>query len=174
MTYFLSKLSSGTLNDTVTAASVPPMNCMYRTRYCFTHASIVPIVKRLATPHGEDMPNQNEVDMNLVSDLIKSKRGNDSLRTAAEQIGISAPTLQRIEAKQVPNTSNLLKVAEWLGVSFEDLRKMDQKDRRRGTVEQIEVYLRADPDLDREAASTIANVVKQVYDGFKKTKTKKR
>ena len=120
------------------------------------------------------MSAKDQVDMDLVSDLIKSKRGNTSLRKTADEIGVSAPTLQRMEAKQIPNSTNLVKIAEWLGVSVDDFRSSDKNKRRKNTVEQIEVYLRADPELDKEAASTIANVVKQVYDGFKKTKKKKR
>ena len=45
-----------------------------------------------------------------------------------------------------------------------------KQERNRSTVDQIEVYLRADPNLDEHAAETIANVVKQVYDGFKAKK----
>jgi transcriptional regulator with XRE-family HTH domain len=120
------------------------------------------------------MPELDDVDMDLVSEMLKSKRGSMSLRKAAESIGVSAPTLQRLEAKQVPTASSLVKIAQWLGVSVDDLRRSDKAERRRSTVEQIEVYLRADPDLDKEAAATIANVVKQVYDGFRKKKKAKR
>lgn len=120
------------------------------------------------------MPELNDVNMELVSEMLKNKRGSLSLRKAADEIGISAPTLQRIEAKQVPTASNLVRIAEWLGVSVDDLRQTAKENRTRNTVEQIEVYLRADPDLDKEAATTIANVVKQVYDGLRKKKKPKR
>lgn len=154
----------------VFSANVTTVNDLYRGRYCFTVGTIATSTKLNATPSGGPMPELGEVDMDLVSDLLKNKRGAMSLRKAAAEIGVSAPTLQRIEAKQVPTTSSLVRVAEWLGVSVDDLRRSRREERSRSTVEQIEVYLRADPNLDKDAATTIASVVKQVYDGFRKKK----
>ena len=115
------------------------------------------------------MPELGEIKVELLKKMVRQKRGRDSLRVAAKNIGVSAPTLQRIESGQLPNSTSLIKIAEWLGVSLDDLRMSKQK---RNTVEQIEVYLRADPNLDDDAAQTIADVVKQVYNGFKKKKKK--
>ena len=118
------------------------------------------------------MPELGEIKVELLKKMVRQKRGGDSLRVAAKKIGVSAPTLQRIESGQLPNSTSLIKIAEWLGVSLDDLRSKPKSKQKRNTVEQIEVYLRADPNLDDDAAQTIADVVKQVYNGFKKKKKK--
>jgi transcriptional regulator with XRE-family HTH domain len=127
-----------------------------------------------AVGQGELM-NHGEINAALLSELLENKRGQAclSLREAGEEIGISAPTLQRIEAGQVPTTSTLLKLAQWLGVSVDEFRRTPQKKQKRDTIEQIEVLLRADKELDPEVAQTIANVARQVYNGFKRQKTKR-
>jgi transcriptional regulator with XRE-family HTH domain len=119
--------------------------------------------------------DHGEVNVDLLSELLENKRGQAclSLRDAAEEIGISAPTLQRIEAGQAPTASTLLKLAQWLGVSVDDFRSTPKNKRKRNTIEQIEVLLRADKELDPEVAQTIANVARQVYDGFRRQKTKR-
>jgi len=117
------------------------------------------------------MPGLGEVDMKLVGDLVrqKRKRENMSLREAAVQVRISAPTLQRVETGQLPTVSVLVRVADWLGVKVDDLRQRPSESPR-GTVAQIEIFLRADPNLDRKAAAAIANIVREVYDGLVKGK----
>ena len=117
------------------------------------------------------MPNLGEVDMNLVRDLIRRKREREglSLRDAADEMGISAPTLQRVEAGQLPTATVLFKLTDWLGVTVDELRK-NKDEQAADTVERIEIYLRADPKLDQKTAAAIANIVREVYDGFTKVK----
>ena len=120
--------------------------------------------------------NPGEINAELVGELLRGKRRREclSLRDAALEIGISAPTLQRIEVGQIPTASTLLKLADWLGVGLDDLQSTPKKAQRRDTIEQIEVLLRADPHLDSEAAATIASVARQVYDGFKRQKKSRK
>jgi transcriptional regulator with XRE-family HTH domain len=111
--------------------------------------------------------SQSEVDVQLLGDLIRRRRKSDelSLREAADQIGISAPTLQRVEAGQLPNTTGLLRIAHWLGVSLDDIRSKKVATNV-GTVAQIEVHLRADPHLDDQAAEAIAEAVQKLYEAY--------
>jgi transcriptional regulator with XRE-family HTH domain len=116
-----------------------------------------------------------EINVELLSELLQNRRKQKglSLREAAGEIGVSAPTLQRLEARQVPNTPTLLRISQWLGVPVADLNTTPKSEQKKDTIEQIEVLLRADPNLDKDAAATIANVARQVYDGFKRQKTKR-
>src|SRR5262249_50150676 len=48
--------------------------------------------------------------------LVRKKRGARKLREVATEIGITAPTLMRIEAGRVPDVATFGKVCRWLGV----------------------------------------------------------
>jgi len=48
--------------------------------------------------------------------LVRKKRTARKLREMAKEIGISAPTLMRIEARRVPDVATFGKVCRWLGV----------------------------------------------------------
>src|SRR4051812_17637337 len=103
-----------------------------------------------------------DVDPDLLGDLIRSRRKADSLslRDAAEQMGVSAPTLQRVEAGQPPNSVNLVRITAWLGIPVENvLQKQRGALEDPATVAQIEVHLRADPNLPPGAAEAIAEAV---------------
>ena len=119
------------------------------------------------------MTTNKNVDMDLLSELVEEKLDRDglSLRDAAKKIGISAPTLQRVGSGHAPTTSTLLKLVEWLGMSVDDLRRSRKP--KRDTMVQIEVYLRADPKLDKKGASAIANMVRAVYDEYTKSRKSK-
>jgi transcriptional regulator with XRE-family HTH domain len=113
-----------------------------------------------------------EINVELVGELLANRRSQKdlSLREAAAEIGVSAPTLQRLEAGQLPNATTLMKIAQWLGVGVDELRTTAKKKRKSDPIEQIEILLRADANLDPDAAKTIANVARQIYDGFKRQK----
>jgi transcriptional regulator with XRE-family HTH domain len=127
-------------------------------------------VKRPSVPGamGDDL------DIGLLAEMVHQRRSREnlSLRDAATSIGTSAPTLQRVEEGQVPTTSTLIRLAAWLKVPLDDLRvKKDSLEL--DTVERIEVFLRADRNLDRQAAGAIADIVRQVYAAYAKPKTSK-
>ncbi len=52
--------------------------------------------------------------------LVRKKRGNRKLREVAKEIGITAPTLMRIEAGRVPDVVTFGKVCVWLRVDPSD------------------------------------------------------
>jgi transcriptional regulator with XRE-family HTH domain len=117
-----------------------------------------------------------EIDLELLQKLIRSRRKSDdlSLRDAAEQIGISAPTLQRVEAGQPPNTASLIRITEWLKLAIDDvLQKSKELQPGPGTLAQIEVHLRADPRLDSDAAEAIAEAVQKLYAAYSKQPRRK-
>jgi transcriptional regulator with XRE-family HTH domain len=112
-----------------------------------------------------------DVDTELLGDLIRRRRKTDglSLRDAADQMGVSAPTLQRVEAGQPPNSANLVRIAAWLQLSVDALLRKEKKPADQlATVAQIEVHLRADPNLSPEAAEAIADSVQKLYAAFSK------
>lgn len=48
--------------------------------------------------------------------LVRSKRGANKLRETAAQIGISAPTLMRVEGGRMPDIETFGKICRWLEI----------------------------------------------------------
>lgn len=53
-----------------------------------------------------------------LGDMLLIKRGNSGIRSVAEEIGISAATLSRIERGYTADVDTLKKVCDWLGVEL--------------------------------------------------------
>ncbi len=60
------------------------------------------------------------IDSSKLSHMIKSKRGKQGLRTTAKDIGISAPTLSRIEQGNLPDIDTYVKNL-WVAQCFHRL-----------------------------------------------------
>jgi transcriptional regulator with XRE-family HTH domain len=54
--------------------------------------------------------------LSVLGVVVRKKRGARKLREVAKEIGITAPTLMRIEASRVPDVATFGKVCRWLGV----------------------------------------------------------
>jgi transcriptional regulator with XRE-family HTH domain len=64
-----------------------------------------------------------KIDTVKLSNMIKAKRGDKGLRDVSKKIGISAPTLSRIEQGKVPDVETFIRLCEWLGVSADNFTK---------------------------------------------------
>jgi transcriptional regulator with XRE-family HTH domain len=107
-----------------------------------------------------------------ISALIKAKRRENGigLRDAAEESGVSASTLSRLErsaATSLPDSGTLTKIAKWLGLSLasllSDKEKMSSAEPELTTPEVVEVHLRADRELSPETAKALADMFKSLY-----------
>ena len=109
-----------------------------------------------------------------ISLLIKAKRRKTGLgvREAADECGISAATMSRLERggnPQLPDASTLTKLANWLRVSVADLLKHKESgvhapEPEENMPEFVEVHLRADKNLSPETADALAKMFRQLYD----------
>ena len=118
----------------------------------------------------------NTSTMLNLSALIKAKRreAGVGLRKAAEESGVSASTLSRLErgiSAKMPDTATLKSLSEWIGVSLSEL--MNEKGTKKvskapepSTTEQVEVYLRADKNLSSESANALASTFTALYNQF--------
>lgn len=59
--------------------------------------------------------------MKELSLLVKQRRGDIGLRTAAEEIGITHTTLSRVEAGNIPDLTTFTKLCKWLEVDPNDI-----------------------------------------------------
>src|SRR5258705_12189185 len=99
------------------------------------------------------------IDAVDLGDRVRAKRRSKklSIRQAAEEVGVSAPTISRVERGHLPERENLLRLARWAGVRIDPVLH-DYTGRRRNavvhgldasTVEAVELHLRADKNLSR-------------------------
>ena len=111
-----------------------------------------------------------------ISALLKGKRKKKDigLRAAAQESGVSASTLSRLErgvASSLPDADTLAKLADWLNVSIgfllsEQAKEGDQDEPELTTVEIVEVSLRADKNLSPETAEALAGMFRLLYEQF--------
>jgi len=113
-------------------------------------------------------------DIDQLADYIQWKMDEEdlSLREAAQEAKVSAPTLSRIlqkgKKRPRPDVETIAKVIRWVGVPIEkiistSLDRTIPESPKKNTLEAIQVHLRADKNLSAEAARAIAEMVKVAY-----------
>lgn len=98
----------------------------------------------------------------------RKERDNVTLAEAAQQIGVSAATLSRIEQEKfVPKYDTLAKICEWLGEPVERYLEIIAPPVVEGdTLKEIEVHLRADKKLSRGSARELMGIIKTLYERY--------
>src|SRR5688500_5733956 len=128
-------------------------------------------------PDPADGPKtENLIDAIELAKRVRAKRRSKklSIREAAEEVGVSAPTISRVERGHLPERENLLRLARWAGVRIDPVLH-DTKSRRRNavvhgpdasTVEAVELHLRADKHLSRDDAEALSEMFRLAYDAL--------
>ena len=108
-----------------------------------------------------------------LGDRVRAKRRSKqlSIREAAAEIGVSAPTLSRVERGALPDRQNLLRLARWAGVRIDPVLHTDARRARNAlihdpgasTPEAVELHLRADKNLSRDDAEALAEMFRVAY-----------
>jgi len=90
------------------------------------------------------------------------------MRQAAAEAGVSLSTMSRVEAGSLPDLASFTALCAWAGVSpsrfFTPIAE-----RQDTSVEVAIAHLSADPRLTPEHASSIASVIRQMYDALAAT-----
>lgn len=106
-----------------------------------------------------------------LGEIIKAKRQEAGLglRAAADESGISASTLSRLERGigAAPDAETITKLSEWLKASVDDLlfggeTKFKELEEL-STPEIIAIHLRADKNLSPETAAALADLFRAAY-----------
>ncbi|MBN8675443.1 MAG: helix-turn-helix transcriptional regulator [Chitinophagales bacterium] len=102
------------------------------------------------------------INIDALSKMIKSKRGDLGLRQAAKEIGgVSVSTLSRVENGNLPDIDTYVKLCNWLEVSV-DFFTVGSKNA--DSKKQIVVAnLRADKTLPKEIAEALIKMVNLAY-----------
>jgi transcriptional regulator with XRE-family HTH domain len=96
---------------------------------------------------------------------VRERRGQLSIRQAAEDAGVSFSTLSRVEAGAQPDLATFLRLCAWLGEPPERFFRPNAQ-RTADTLDQVTSHLMADPRLSTDAAERIVGVVRDLYDAL--------
>jgi transcriptional regulator with XRE-family HTH domain len=104
--------------------------------------------------------------------LIKAKRREKDfgLRAAADDSGVSASTLSRLErgaATSLPDTDTLTKLADWLDMPLGEMlreNRIPDGGPDLTTPEIVEVHLRSDRELSPQTAKSLALMFRMLYE----------
>jgi len=126
-------------------------------------------------PDGRQ-PVETIIDPVELGDRLRARRHSEglSIREVAQQIGVSAPTLSRVErGHHLPERENLLRIARWAGVRIDPSLHPDDARKLRNqlvhapdasTIEAVEMHLRADKNLSRDDAEALSELFRVTYD----------
>jgi transcriptional regulator with XRE-family HTH domain len=126
------------------------------------------------------------VDTEELGRAVRRKREelNFSLRDVANETGVSASTLSRIEnGTGKPDADNIARLTSWLDVPMERIlgggRSADGEDSavvyypRESTPEIVEAHLRADRNLTSETAAALSELFRVAYAQFSRTESER-
>jgi transcriptional regulator with XRE-family HTH domain len=116
-----------------------------------------------------------KTDVRRLGMLVQRKRERDglTLRDVAQQTGLKIPTISRVERGKADNleSGTLLTLCTWVGADPDDFRKGAALPTPSGakikvtddTPDVVELYLRADKNLDRKTAAALSTLFRTAY-----------
>ena len=92
--------------------------------------------------------------------MLRDRRGGRGIREVAQEIGISAATLTRVEGGRLPDIATFQKMCSWLKVNPAEILDIPTENNPTSTDTLIAaVHLRADQTLPEAAASDLAQLI---------------
>ena len=133
------------------------------------------------------MAKKSGVNTSELGDAMRRRREQQgmSLRDVADETGVSASTLSRIEnGTGKPDADNIARLAAWLDMPIERVLHHGPRSAadpkpvvyypHESTPEIVEAHLRADRHLTPETAKALSELFRVAYTQFSQTSTKKR
>ena len=100
----------------------------------------------------------------LLSGMIKEKRGKRGLREISAEIGdISPATLSRIEQGKIPDVDTFVKLCKWLGTSTDTFIINHSNGEIKSNKEHIVAHLRAEKELDPSTIQMLLKMIDMAY-----------
>lgn len=100
----------------------------------------------------------------LLSGMIKEKRGSRGLREVSKEIGnVSPSTLSRIENGKVPDVDTFIKICKWLKKSTETFVINHTIEQKASSKEQIVAHLRAEKELEPKTVKMLVQMIELAY-----------
>ena len=133
------------------------------------------------------MAKKSGVDTSELGGAVRRRREQQglSLRDVADQTGVSASTLSRIEnGTGKPDADNIARLASWLDMPIERVMHHGHRSPadpkpvvyypHESTPEIVEAHLRADKHLTADTAKALSELFRVAYAQFSQTTTRKR
>ena len=133
------------------------------------------------------MTKKSGVNTSELGDAVRRRREQQemSLRDVADETGVSASTLSRIEnGTGKPDADNIARLAAWLDMPIERVMHHGPRSAadpkpvvyypHESTPEIVEAHLRADRHLTPETAKALSELFRVAYAQFSQTSTRKR
>jgi transcriptional regulator with XRE-family HTH domain len=115
-------------------------------------------------PEQPDLPVETErLDLSALAHMLRERRGELSLRAAANDAGVSFSTFTRVEDGSQPDLATFMQLSAWLGVAPSSFFRTSNPERERTPLEHAVAHLQADPALKPEAAAQITTLMTQMY-----------
>jgi transcriptional regulator with XRE-family HTH domain len=106
------------------------------------------------------------INIQSLSQMIKSKRGDRGLRETAKAIGdISVSTLSRVENGNLPDIDTYMKLCKWLDVSIDFFAADAQPSESKKNL--VVANLRADKTLSQDMAEALIKMIDLAYANVK-------
>lgn len=95
---------------------------------------------------------------------VRKKRGERGLREVAGEIGISAPTLSRVESGKMPDLQTFGKLCRWMEVDPGEILNVAKQSPDDTMI--ASVHLKAKREISPETANALANVIVRAQKRF--------
>jgi DNA-binding Xre family transcriptional regulator len=107
--------------------------------------------------------------------MLRERRGGCGIRETAQEIGISAATLTRVEGGRLPDLATFQKICSWLKVNPSEILDIPSHHNANSTDTLVAaVHLRADQTLPVTAASDLAQLIMVAHQELARRAQKRR
>ena len=106
--------------------------------------------------------------MKELSLMVRQKRGDQGLRTAADEIGITHTTLSRVESGKVPDLKTFNLLCKWLGVEPNQILGFVTSAPQTHEIkyQQPAAHYRAQKTLSPETAQHLGVLIVKIHDSL--------
>lgn len=102
-----------------------------------------------------------KLNLTSIGPLVRERRGVRGIREVAAEIGISYPTLSRVENGKMPDLETFSKICKWLELDPGEILGCGNKTKPIPTEERATVlaHFRADKDLNPKTLKALTEIV---------------
>lgn len=105
------------------------------------------------------------LNSDLLSGMIKEKRGEKGLRETAVEIGgVSPATISRIEKGKIPDVDTFIKICKWLETSSDTFIINNKNNKESSNKELIVAHLRAEKELEKSTINMLLKMIDLAYE----------